>query len=237
MMGHSHALSGAVAWLALAPAAAAAAGHPLSGASVLGGTLACAGAALLPDMDHPDGTIAHFFGLPSEWVAKLVSWISGGHRHATHSLIFCAVTGGGTFALQHYVGHKAMLVLLLVLIGLAIRGLGIAPPRAGKHWAGFAILLQSILVTWVVDSHIDGPWLWMVPSVTLGTFMHLFGDCLTRQGCPLLWPVRQRFGIHLISRTGNWLETKLLAPLMTVAAAALFGYLFWSSFVNYWQKT
>ena len=73
MMGHSHALSGAVAWLALAPATAAATHHSLSGASVLGGTLACAGAALLPDLDHPDGTIAHFFWLPSEWFAKLVA--------------------------------------------------------------------------------------------------------------------------------------------------------------------
>ncbi len=57
--------------------------------------------------------------------------------------------------------------------------------------------------------------------MTLGTLAHVLGDCLTKQGAPLLWPHRRRYEIVLIRRTGNRLETRFLVPLMTMATFVL----------------
>src|SRR5262245_16859969 len=85
-LGHTHALSGAVA--------GAAAGEyvlhlPVPGILILTGLTA--GAAVLPDLDHPDSTLAHAFGPLTRLFAWLVGKVAGGHRHGTHSLLGVAV--------------------------------------------------------------------------------------------------------------------------------------------------
>src|SRR5256885_6898424 len=102
MMGHTHALSGAAAWLAVTPLVSDHAllhqyAMSLSPTQIAAGTLVCAGAALLPDMDHHDGTIANTFGIVTRLICRFVAWISGGHRHATHSLLFAAGMGAGAW--------------------------------------------------------------------------------------------------------------------------------------------
>jgi membrane-bound metal-dependent hydrolase YbcI (DUF457 family) len=39
-----------------------------------------AGAAVLPDIGHPDSSIARSFGPGT----RAFAWVSGGHRHGTH---------------------------------------------------------------------------------------------------------------------------------------------------------
>lgn len=226
MLGHGHALSGAVVWLAAAPAAAAAVGHPLSAVSILGGTLACAGAALAPDVDHPEGTISHFFGPVSHQFCRLVSWISGGHRGKTHSLGFCALLGGGVWAVQQYAEHRWLLAVMLVLTGLAMRALGIAPPRAG-HWAGFSILAQAAVVVWVLDRYVPGPWLWLAPAVTLGAVVHLLGDLPGFDDFPLWFPLSRRKVCLYLFHAGRTFEVKVLTPLLVVAVLGLSGWVAW----------
>ncbi|WP_262925695.1 metal-dependent hydrolase [Kocuria atrinae] len=60
---------------------------PVGDAGVVTGALICAGAALLPDIDHPSGTVARSLPPFSGWLARIVSRLSGGHRRGTHSVI------------------------------------------------------------------------------------------------------------------------------------------------------
>ena len=99
MMGRDHALSGALAFAALAV--------PLHMRTevLAAGMALTAGAAVLPDIDHPDASIAQTFG----WVTKGFAWavehVSGGHRHGTHSLAGAAVFTAAASVITHY-GHS-----------------------------------------------------------------------------------------------------------------------------------
>jgi membrane-bound metal-dependent hydrolase YbcI (DUF457 family) len=106
MLGYSHATSGALVWLATAPALSQAlTGAPMSAPELAAGTVICAGAALLPDLDHPQATIAHTFGPVSHVASKLTFILSGGHRQGTHSLLFSV--GFGLFAMLTGVASHA----------------------------------------------------------------------------------------------------------------------------------
>ncbi|MFB7576912.1 metal-dependent hydrolase, partial [Streptomyces sp. NPDC056165] len=99
MMGHSHAVSGALLFAGTAPYVPPLVLHThLAPQEILMGTVLCAGAALLPDLDHHDGTIANFLGPASKVLCRFVAWISGGHRHATHSLFFVILMTVGSWA-------------------------------------------------------------------------------------------------------------------------------------------
>jgi len=218
MLGHSHATSGALAW------GAAAAWLPvaiwpshLSAKDVLIGTFITSGAALLPDLDHPEGTISHFLGPISHYFCKFVSWASGGHRHATHSFLFVALAVAGTWAGVHYFRRPFTLALVYVLLSLAVRALHLCPPGKGIHSWGVVVLLAGagtvLMYRWIPSAPQWLPW-----SVGIGALTHLVGDCLTERGCPLLWPIPIRFEIPIIKRTGDKLETWFLAPAFAVGA-------------------
>jgi hypothetical protein len=110
MMARSHALLGAAGWLAAAPMVAGAAHHPLDPVTLAAGTGVCAGAALLPDLDHEDGLIATALGPITHLLAKGVARLSGGHRHATHSPLFGGLMGLLSWALLTYGGRKEMIM-------------------------------------------------------------------------------------------------------------------------------
>src|SRR5699024_2408480 len=58
--------------------------------AVVAGAVVTAGAALLPDADHHNGTIAHSLPPLSQAITRTIGTASGGHRHATHSLLGAA---------------------------------------------------------------------------------------------------------------------------------------------------
>lgn len=74
-LGHTHALSGVVAGTAVGLYMA----HLPSTQLVLFAGLT-AGAAVLPDIDHPNSTLAHCFGFLTRRFAWLIGKIAGGHR-------------------------------------------------------------------------------------------------------------------------------------------------------------
>ncbi|NHE69048.1 metal-dependent hydrolase [Rhodococcus sp. D-46] len=102
VMGPTHAMSGAATGLAIAAVLPPEWGGPTSipGAFIFAGITA--GAALLPDLDSPQATIARSFGPLSQAVAHVVERISlafhsltstkrddnreNGHRTTTHTL-------------------------------------------------------------------------------------------------------------------------------------------------------
>jgi membrane-bound metal-dependent hydrolase YbcI (DUF457 family) len=217
MLGHSHALSGAVTGLAAgillhmpAPQTAALAGFT-------------AGMALLPDLDKCGSSPARCLGLLSEAVAWTIGKLSGGHRHLTHSVIGVGIFTGLAWLACHYRGDwagKAGLALLMTLTvsaGLealhAARGhasdvIGIAV-AAGEIWYGYGLRLIPL-------------------AVLIGCCTHIVGDMLTDSGCMLAFPLsKQRF--HLLPEplaftTGTRPELLIVDPLLTGAIVVLSGW-------------
>ncbi|MEV7176525.1 metal-dependent hydrolase [Kitasatospora sp. NPDC093679] len=218
MMGHSHAVSGALVFSAAAPfLPPLVIGRPLQPGEVLVGALLSAGAAVLPDLDHHDGTVANLFGPITRLVCRTVARLSGGHRHATHSLVFVALAGAGCRAgvarwERGFTDGLTFALLLLAVHALRSHPSGHrAPVRATA--VGLAAIGTASVHTWL-----PGTGTWLPYALVLGTLAHVLGDCLTRRGAPLLWPYGRRFEIVLIDRTGNRFETRILVPLMTAGA-------------------
>jgi membrane-bound metal-dependent hydrolase YbcI (DUF457 family) len=222
MMGHTHALSGAAAWLAATPFIGdpAVLGHyavQLSPAQIAAGTVVCAGAAMLPDIDHHDGTIAGAFGPLSRLLCRLVGALSGGHRHATHSLAFAALAGFGAAWAAGRAPGWAWMAVLFSLIGLGLHGIGIRVPEREK----FSALLNAAIAAALVYLMRDLDMGFAGYAVALGCLAHVLGDCLTPDGCPLLWPTQWRVRVPLIPKTDGALERWVLAPLLTLGVVIL----------------
>lgn len=88
MMGAGHVAVGTAAWAGTLLTVGPVLGVDPSLELMLIGALPVAGAALLPDLDHTNGTIANSMGFVTKTVTRVVSVVSGGHRQATHGLWF-----------------------------------------------------------------------------------------------------------------------------------------------------
>ncbi len=234
MMGHTHALTGAIAWLGVAPALAAlplltetsrfietgVMVNALNPAEFVAGAIICAGAAMLPDLDHPSATIAQTFG-PVTWgLSKAVSWLAGGHRNATHSLVFAIATGFGA----HYLANTYPIgrdILVILLIGLALRSIGIGIP--GKKFASAMLNVGMTAGLFVVFRSDNVGYAWLGLAVAIGCLTHVVGDCCTEKGCPVLWPMRQKWLLpwKIGIKTGRAFEQKFLAPVLSVVVLGL----------------
>lgn len=205
MKGYSHAITGAAGWMAVTSTSSLALGaYEVSASVSIAGSLLCAGAALVPDMDHRNGTIAHSLPPVTELMANGVETISGGHRHGTHSIL-----GIAAFTALAYVsllltfdasGRAVALgagIYAVFLTAFALKALGIS--RALGNSIGSSTIksvLGSTLGPWllslgtagVVTWYFDYQWDWLIVCVALGTFIHILGDGLTPQGVPWLWP-------------------------------------------------
>jgi membrane-bound metal-dependent hydrolase YbcI (DUF457 family) len=211
MLGRTHALSGATAFASLSCAAPLVGVHPHWGA-ITAGLLSTAGAALLPDLDHPQATIAHSFGPATKTLTRIVHRVSGGHRHATHSLAFTAAMPLLTWAGDAAFGRRFALAVVYVLFAFGLRALHLARGLAP------AVALVLTVVVGCTMPHDLG---WLPFSVGVGIAAHLVGDCLTKEGCPLMWPRRGHYMLPIVQRTGNRVETMLVAPLCMAGAVAL----------------
>jgi len=214
MLGHSHALSGAVTGLGT--------GLFLHMSLPQAGALAglTAGMALLPDLDKCGSSPARCLGFLSETVAWIAGRLSGGHRHATHSFLGIAAFTALAWVSCHFRGDwggKAGLALLMTLsvsagleaLHLArghtadVIGIGVA---AWEVWYGYGLRLIPL-------------------AVFLGCSTHIIGDMLTDSGCMLTFPLsRQRY--HLLPEplaftTGTSPELLIVDPLLTAALLVL----------------
>lgn len=225
MQGYSHALTGAAGWLAITSSAsvdlpvtvtlpsswpvfanATVLNEPTLALGVnlidappevaLTGAIVCAGAALSPDMDHHNGTIAHSLPPLTEIACRGVAKISGGHRHGTHSIVgiiaFILLTWLASFVTIDVDGRTVALgagLIAVPLVAFAMKGLGI---RLG----GRGSILNTALGPWIVSVgtagiatyYLDYQWTWLPVAVGLGAFIHILGDFMTIQGVPWAWP-------------------------------------------------
>lgn len=163
---------------------------------VLIGAIICAGAAMLPDIDHHNATIAHSLPPVTKIMARFFQTVSGGHRQGTHSIVgvlfFGIVAWLASFLVIQDVGSVGDLnigagLMAVILSAFAFKVLHFMPDAARKTpWvAGITIGLLTALV------FPEGP-SWLMTCIVLGVVVHIAGDMLTREGCNLLWPLKIR---------------------------------------------
>ena len=208
MNGRNHALSGLLAWLAVAPPATQAMGESLGLPVLAAGALLSAGAAVLPDIDHPGSSVSRTFGAASKLTSLGVAALAGGHRQRTHSLVFVATIGCAT-ALAAALGAWGAGATVGVAAALAVRLVG---PRS---WRGaLGPLVAGGAVGWSVATAVPAGG-WLAGAVVLGSLAHLLGDAITPEGVPLLWPLPGRVALPLL-RSGGPGES-----VVTVVCSAL----------------
>src|SRR5690625_80571 len=194
MMGHGHATMGAVGWVALTSTSAGALGVLLMApAQVAAGALVTAGAALLPDADHHNGTIAHSLPPVSGVVTRFVGQASGGHRHGTHSLVGVLIASALAWALAPLRIDLPWGLADDFQIGawvLALLRVAVAAKQVRRHRRWKAAWIVSVSAATAAVYFAPEQLWWLPLSVGMGCAIHILGDVLTAQGCPLLWPWR-----------------------------------------------
>ena len=191
-MGAHHAITGAAAWVAITASAPylTTGIDPLGPVGVFTGTLVCAGAALLPDIDHPNSTISHSIPGVGSAFAKVVETTSGGHRHGVHSLLAAGVALAGSLLVNLIVVRTAHFGAIQIGAGLSTMALIAFALKALKLTRG------GFLLPWFVGALVAAGILlwspqqiaWLPIAVTVGFVVHLLGDGLTVEGVPFLWP-------------------------------------------------
>lgn len=121
MLGRTHAVSGAVAWLAVSPIT----GLPL--AQVAAGTAVCAAAALAPDLDEPGAKMSRLLGPLRHPVCMTIRRLAGGHRRGTHYLVTHMAFAG-------LVAIWSPWIALAVFTGLTVHTLGDCCTVGGVQW-------------------------------------------------------------------------------------------------------
>lgn len=242
MMGFSHAVSGAAVWVAVTTTMPGVGIAPLDPLGVLTGAAVCAGAALLPDIDHPSSTVAT--ALPGgRVVAGAVSGVTGGHRGGMHSVL--AVIGAilAAVALSFLVwtppGWEQQLAVGPAIAAAVCIAVGTKCLRIARGWfASWTIgaLSAAALMWWFPDQ-----FGWLPACIGLGFVVHLVGDTLTTGGVPWLWPVmprrpvafrrtllitrlwpgRGRFALPVLGNAGSWREWILTVALGLFAATGI----------------
>jgi membrane-bound metal-dependent hydrolase YbcI (DUF457 family) len=224
--------------------------NPQTPLEIAVGTAVCAGGALLPDLDlsgrvttgQGGATVAHTFGRPSMFLAEVIEKFSlgvydvtrlrrdprrhNGHRTLTHTLLFNIGVGVGTWQLALHFGKWAVIGIMFLMTGLALRGLF-------DKWAARAgwviVTLVSGYCAFFTYDHLHGDRGYPLLGVAVGVggLIHLAGDVVTSHGCPLFWPVPtgggrlwRNIGVPdpLVVEVGGTVETVVLRIVFTVIA-------------------
>lgn len=243
MMGASHALSGAAAWLGGSLVAEHLLRYHQSPAQITVGALVCAGSALIPDLDMAGGvihnrggaTFSRTYGRAGLVVAEGANRLSkavyaatatakdrrdqrcdGGHRFLWHTWPVNAAIGVLAWLLTATLGRWVVATILFVTVAPALRVL--APRKVRREFLA-PLLLAAFLAGVAVFALPGGrgyPLLGL--AVGGGCLVHLAGDAVTRQGIPLRWP--------FVFRGKRWWMSRLWLPLAIRAGGPgeRFGY-------------
>jgi membrane-bound metal-dependent hydrolase YbcI (DUF457 family) len=215
MMGPTHALSGAVAGLLVLPQ------FSTDTLPLLSGVAVAAGAALWPDIDQPQSSVAHTFFWPGHALGKLVGNIAGGHRHATHSILAAAAVGLGLFTISMASPVRALLLFMLVAPAVHV---GLKATRSEVPlWLGMLGLALTGLLTYAWAPFMT-PTLLAVAAAS-GWLAHLAGDALTKGGVPLLWPWARRMSVPVLGHTGGVGERYIATPMLLIIGLYATGWL------------
>jgi membrane-bound metal-dependent hydrolase YbcI (DUF457 family) len=202
VMGPTHATQGLGTGILVMHTLPPLLGTPLSVPAQLVGAMLCAGAAVLPDLDHPEATAARSLGGITKAVAHGLAAISGWlyhatktrydqnrdgtHRGITHTQPGAWLFGGIMSASAALPGRYGVWAILFWLFFLSLLALRALPPR-NRH-------LIDIVVAAVLAG---GAWFllppgqaygWLGLMATIGCYVHCAGDGLTYAGVAIMWP-------------------------------------------------
>ncbi|OLT27492.1 hydrolase [Nocardiopsis sp. CNR-923] len=196
----------------------------LGAGEIVAGSLVCAGAALLPDLDHRSATVTKTYGKVTETLSGILSWAFGGHRVGTHSFLF-AVLMGVLVQLLALWSELAVQVFVFLLIGIALQGLGFGLDK-NRAASGIINALGTAAITIALfTSGVNYTWLGL--AVAFGCVLHFVGDMITKMGVPLFWPIsKKKIGQGQGFVTDGPVEKKVVTPLLTVGVIVYSVYLF-----------
>ncbi|WP_026556771.1 metal-dependent hydrolase [Arthrobacter sp. 35W] len=263
MMGAHHAACGAAAWIAIStqfdiPLTALQQIAPalpdqlvlgmglidVSPMGVLTGALVTAGAALLPDADHHNATIAHSLPPLSNALCRGLGKMSGGHRHGTHSIIgivffvlIAWLAGMWTLEVENFgTIFPGAGLLSVLLVAFAAKVLAIIPDTMQK--CPWALGLATGAFIMFFAPQMQG---WFPVAMGVGATVHILGDMLTTGGCNLIWPFAIKppkfwrkipvlssiwrpngnMALPLLGNAGSWREWLMLVPVAVYTVVAV----------------
>lgn len=144
--------------------------------------------------------------------------VSGGHRQGTHSVLGlgCGVVVAAVFG---WIGGVPLGLYLAFLAALALSALRLRLVGGPVLHTVVCLVLGAVLtITAVWRPPAAGA---VVVAVGLGLAAHIVGDCLTREGCPLLWPFSPRRLSLLGVRTDSPIERYLIGPGLVLIAIVM----------------
>jgi membrane-bound metal-dependent hydrolase YbcI (DUF457 family) len=178
-----------------------------------------AGMGVLLDLDSCGSTGARSLGFISGAVSHVVRKVSGGHRHATHSLLGIALFTGLALLACHYRRDYAGMAGLALIVCVSVSSALEAEKMAKSHVAdviGVSVAAAVIILGWGLA---------LIPlAVLLGGLAHGIMDSCTDSGVNWLWPWRYRFHFlpePLAWSTGTRPETLIVFPAILIAIAGL----------------
>jgi membrane-bound metal-dependent hydrolase YbcI (DUF457 family) len=199
-------------------------------------------AALIPDIDHQGSEMS-----------KLIPVVNKAfkHRGITHSFLGMGVFAFGTNLILGYGLWVRYLLIVVAFFGVYYldKFLTVRVANIKSLGKGFISKKQTELGLHILDGLLYGSLLitslliWqgrlrqeILVMLVLGFMLHTLGDFVTKEGVPLLWPIKQKFGLKLF-RTGSWVEGLIGGILLIVNVALIIE--FWNMFEvsspEYWM--
>jgi membrane-bound metal-dependent hydrolase YbcI (DUF457 family) len=178
VMGPTHAMSGAAAWLAGVAIYTTTTQTPIDPSLLILGTAVAAGAALAPDIDSHNSTVVNSFGFVGKGLHHIANALSvmvynltktrkdteitGGHRTLFHTTVFAILAGGlvalatastGSITIFNNTlswGQLWSLVIMTVFLDLALGGLFEKQIRNTRRKYGPYVLLGFSLILAII---------------------------------------------------------------------------------------
>lgn len=236
MLGRTHATTGALLGMAVLPVLDRVGADVSDPLTIVTFGVVCAGAAVLPDIDHPDGTIAYTIPPITRPIAIAVNRAFG-HRKGTHTifgaLVFTAIAvlinllptllGFAYPSWGEMAGRGVLGAWIGLLFAMGVSSLRISPSRSKTLTAVVGLLggVALAVATTMIDFAVG-----VIPvAVAVGVLAHtLLGDCWTTQGVRFLAPVsRVNFRFAGVV-TGSMVERILIGPMLGFVAILLLLY-------------
>lgn len=216
------------------------------------------GFALAPDWDSPGTKVARMWGpvsggfRPRIWgrrrrlvpgIVDVIGTMAGGHRKGTHSIVGLVLS---LFAV--WVASWSRIgtgIVLALAIGIVLAAVGvIVPGRQPSEYWPVNLALSAGVAYYIAGTGFTLPG-WLPWAMAGGAFVHILGDMLTVEGCPLGWPTSDH-NAHITPfpfRAGGpferWVMMPLLVGLSLVLAADLAGLRpiprIWSALMTVWS--
>ncbi|MHB1731879.1 MAG: metal-dependent hydrolase [Ferrimicrobium acidiphilum] len=226
MLGRDHLLLAGVAGVALLPVIAPTEFH---NPAVLGiSTVIVAGFGLLPDIDEPGSMVSRKLGFVSRAFSHVVRALAGGHRKLTHSLLFILLIWVLAYEADLRWGTWTTCVMFVITASLTLKYL-LPDVLRRIHILILAIIIGGGYFAWL---HPVAP-IELASLAAAGTFLHIFGDALTVEGVPFLFPLGIQFRFPIVGHT----ERKEDGPfnrehLLGIALAIAFVVFAWLNIVK-----